>query len=238
MANKNPKYIAIDSDVLRELAFFDLLKKEYGHVKIEQIPSNSGLKKDFNYFISLYNCILYEDIKVVIVDAVYQESKHSPNLVKFIKEYCYFPNINVANYQEKAEKARHLANAYCSPYEYHGETKPAPMKSIFVAAINQYVPTNDCFIMAQATIEGLPLLTGNGQDFVFNVKNENKDEHDRVKGIAHINIVNGYSTTNNKGFEVTSAPILIFDLVPLLRNAKNFNTPKQSEDLIKADTLL
>ena len=226
MANKPNKYIAIDSDILRELAFFDILKKEYEHVDIEQIPPNRSLKRDFNYFIRLYNCILYEDIKIVIVDAVYQESKHSPHLVNFIKEHCYFPNINTANYQEKAEKARQLANAYCSEYTYKGATKPAPMKSVFVAAINQYVPTNDCFIMAQATIEGLPLLTGNGQDFIFNVKNENRNEHDRVKGITRINIINGYSKTNSKGFEVTSAPILIFDLVPILKNARNFQTPK------------
>lgn len=183
-----PKYIAIDSDILRELSFLSILRKEYGHsINPEKLPLNSALKKDFNYFINLLNCIEYDDIRIVIVDAVYQESKHSESLIDFIKQYCYFPNITAVNYQEKAEKARKLAKAYCSEYIYEDEEKPAPMKSVFIADINKYAPSNDCYIMAQATIEGLPLLTGNGKDFVFNNRNPNnsqrKNNHDRFKGI-------------------------------------------------------
>ena len=237
---KTPKYIAIDSDILREIAYLDLLKKEYGkNIDPNLIyPADRHLRKDFHYFIALYNSMTHNDIRIVIVDAVYQESKHSECLLNFIKKYCYFPNVNAANYQEKAEKARTLAYAYCSEYEHKGKTEPAPMKSVFVADINKHVPTNDCYIMAQATIEGLPLLTGNGKDFVFNVKNENKEEHDRVVGIVHINILHGYSKTNKKGYEITSAPILIYDLAPMLKQVFKIDTPNQSEDLIKADLLL
>lgn len=238
MESKHTINIAIDSDILRELTFLDILKTQYGRIDVEQIPSHCALKKDFNYFMALYNFITHGELKIVIIDAVYQESKHSESLVNFIKKFCYFPNINAANYQEKAEKARQLASAYCSEYQLDGKTYPAPMKSMFVADINKYVPTNDCYIMAQATIEGLPLLTGNGQDFVFNIKNENKNEHDRVKGITNVNKIYGYSKTDKKGFEVTSAPILLFHLIPLLRNFKNFKTPEHSDDLIKADSLL
>ncbi len=240
MAKKTtPKYIAVDSDVLRELSFLYILRKEFGHnIDPDKLPLNSSLKKDFNYYNRFFNCVEHNEIRIVILDAVYQESKHSSSLINFIKELCYFPNINAANYQEKAEKARHLARAYCSEYTYEDEVKPAPMKSVFIADINKYVPSNDCYIMAQATIEGLPLLTGNGKDFIFNKRNSNKEDHDRIRGITQINVLNGYYSINSKGFKVTSAPILMYDLGPILKNARRLNTPEQTDDFVEASTIL
>ena len=118
--SKKPIYIAIDSDILRSLTLLDILKKKYGKIEVEKIK-DANLKRDFNYFIRLYNCVVHDEIRLLIVDAVYQESKHSPSLVEFMKEYCYFPNVNAANYQEKAEEARKLAYSYTEPYEYNGE---------------------------------------------------------------------------------------------------------------------
>ena len=241
--NETPKYIAIDSDILRELSFLRMLRKEYGHnINPEKLPLNSALKKDFNYFILLLNCIEHDEIRIVIVDAVYQESKHSPSLIDFIKKYCYFPNITAVNYQEKAEKARALASAYCSEYVYKGEKKPAPMKSVFIADINKYAPSNDCYIMAQATVEGLPLLTGNGKDFVFNNRNPNnsqrKNNHDRVKGIVQVNILNKYFTMQENDKKIASAPMLLYELAPILRQVNEFRTPEQSNDFIEAMDIL
>lgn len=238
----DPKYIAIDSDILRELSFLRMLKKEFGHnINPDKLPLNSALKKDFNYFILLLNCIEHDEIRLV-VDAVYQESKHSESLMNFIKKYCYFPNINAANYQEKSQQARALAKSYCSEYVFNGEKKPAPMKSVFIADINTYAPSNDCYIMAQATIEGLPLLTGNGQDFVFNKKNPNntqrKNNHDRVKGIIQVNILNGYYTIQENEKKIASAPMLLYELAPLLRDVEEFNTPEQSDDFVEASDIL
>ena len=241
--NETPKYIAIDSDILRELSFLKMLKKEYGHsINPDKLPLNSALKKDFNYFVLLLNCIEHDEIRLVIVDAVYQESKHSDSLINFIKDYCYFPNINAANYQEKAEQSRILAKAYCSEYTYCDEEKQAPMKSVFIADINKYAPSNDCYIMAQATIEGLPLLTGNGKDFVFNNRNPNnsqrKNNHDRVKGIIQVNISNGYFTIQENGKKISSAPMLLYELAPILRHIDSFKTPEQSDDFIIAGSIL
>lgn len=234
---QTPKYIAIDSDVLRDLTLLHLLHKSHDRIDKEKIHSTT-LKRDLNYFERLYQCVIHDQIRLLIVDAVYQESKHSPNLVAFIKEFCYFPNINAINYQEKAQQARQLASAYCRPYTYQGKERPVPMKSVFVADINKYVPTNDCYIMAQATIEGCPLLTGNGKDFVFNQRNDNRDDHDRVRGIVQINISMGYFTQNEKGFNSVASPILIHDLGPILKNIPAFHTPEQIDDKVKADTLL
>ena len=116
------------------------------------------------------------------------------------------------------------------------------MKSVFIADINKYAPSNDCYIMAQATIEGLPLLTGNGKDFVFNSRNPNnsqrKNNRDRVKGIIQVNILNGYYTEQEDGKKISSAPMLLYELAPILRQVDDFKTPEQSEDFIEANSIL
>ena len=68
MTNKNPIYLAIDSDVLRTLTLLDILKKEHGYVDIDKIK-DSSLKKDFNYFNRLYNALNHDEIRPLIVDA-------------------------------------------------------------------------------------------------------------------------------------------------------------------------
>ena len=243
MTSKKPLYLALDSDILRTLTFLHVLKSEHGFIDRTKIH-NKALKDDFNYFINLYNAINCNEIRPLIVDAVYQESKHSPSLVEFIKQFCYFPNVNAANYQEKAEKARKLANAYTKPYthtdRYDGKEKhaPAPMKSVFIADINKYVPTNDCYIMAQATIENCPLLTGNGKDFIFNQRNEDKYAHERVNGIIDINILNGYYKTDDRGNKITTKPIMINTIAKILKYENCFENIEQLNDYIKADTIL
>ena len=113
------------------------------------------------------------------------------------------------------------------------------MKSVFIADINKYVPTNDCYIMAQATIEKCCLLTGNGQDFVFNKRNEDKNVHDRVRGIVHINILNGYYDEAEDEHKITPAPILIYTLGPILKyGSDDFETNQQSDDKVKAEHVL
>lgn len=243
MTSKKPLYLALDSDILRTITFLEVLKTEHGFIDINKIH-NKVLKDDFNYFIKLLNAINQNEIRPLIVDAVYQESKHSDSLIAFMKKYCYFPNVNAVNYQEKAEKARKLANAYTKPYtyidRYDGKEKQAqaPMKSVFIADINKYVPTNDCYIMAQATIENCPLLTGNGKDFIFNQRNEDKYAHERVKGIIDINILNGYYKTNNIGNKITTKPVMINTIASILKYENCFESIEQSNDYIKADTIL
>ena len=236
MANRKPIYIAIDSDILRTLRLLDILKKEHGFIETDKIK-DFVLKRDFNYFNRLFTAIENGEIKPLIVDAVYQESKHSPSLISFIKEYCYLPNVNAVNYQEKAEEARNLAYAYTKPYEFKGFENPAPMKAVFIADINKYVPTNDCYIMAQATIENCSLLTGNGKDFIFNQRNDDKFAHERVRGIAQININHGYYHEDIPGHYITSKPIMIDTLAKIIKN-ENFNTTEQKDEKIKANLIL
>lgn len=237
MTNKKTIYLAIDSDILRTLTLLDILKTEHGYVDIEKVKDVS-LKKDFNYFNRLYNAILYDEIRPLVVDAVYQESKHSNSLIEFMKKYCYFPNVNAVNYQDKAEKARNLANAYTKPFIYNGEHCDPPMKAVFVADINKYVPTNDCYIMAQATIEHCSLLTGNGKDFIFNQRHEDRYAHERVKGIAQVNILNGYFDEDSPGHYITPKPVMINTLAGILKYDDEFLSIEQNEDKVKADLIL
>ena len=238
MVNKKSIYIAFDSDILRTLTLLDILKKEHGFIDINRI-NDKILKKDFNYFVKLYNSILNNEIRPLIVDAVYQESKHSTSLVSFMKSYCYFPNVNAANYQEKTEKARQLADAYTKDYANSKyEIQKAPMKKVFVADIKKYVPTNDCYIMAEATIENCPLLTSNGQDFIFNKRNSDKFNHERVKGIVEININNGYYKYDENGNKTTPKPVLIHTLTGILKYEDYFEKIQQSDNFVKADAIL
>ena len=240
MEKKPAKYIAIDSDILRKLAYLDMLQTKNKTIDVEKIK-DEFLRKNYNYFTKLFNFVKEDKLRLLIVDAVYQESKFSPSLTEFIRKYCYFQNINAANYQEKAEESRRLALAYCKPYTLNGKQKDAPMQLLFVADINKSVPTNDCYIMAQATIEQCCLLTGNGKHFVFNERTSKYREHERVLGIVQINISMGYSEPHEKsGSLMAPKPMLLHDLMPILinRGLDSWFTLAIDDDKIKASELL
>lgn len=239
MERNNPSYFAIDSDILRELTFIDIIKKS--NKTLDEITTTDPLLQKYGgYLQRLYFKMKTGEINLVIVDAVYQESKHSKSLLDFIKEYCYFPDINAVNYQEKAEEARKLAYAYCSPFDNNGVEEPSPMKLVFIADINKSVPTNDCYIMAQATIEGISLITANGKDFIFNKRNASL-EHDRSRGIAIINEQYGYYDKNSKNKNLSPKPFHIYTLGPMIKKYDNYKNKlevsKPTHKLIKADTL-
>lgn len=239
MENKTPPYFAIDSDVLRTLTYIDITLKNNPQVDLRDSP-NHLLKKWSGYFLNLYKKMKNDELRLVIVDAVYQESQHSISLLTFMKDYCYFPKINLVNYQKKAAEARKLANAYCSPYKVRDNEYPAPMKKVFNAANNSFSPTNDCFIMAQATIEGIPLITANGKDFIFDEKSGTID-HTRTRGITIINIAKGYSDQITFN---TAKPLHIHTIGPMLKD-KNLkintmeplNNFELGADLITEDDL-
>jgi len=241
MEDNKPLYFAIDSDVLRTLSFIDLIMQKEPSYDLRRSQS-ALLQKYSGYFLRLYNKMLSGEIRLVIVDAVYQESQHSVTLLSFMKKYCYFPKINIVNYQRKATEARKLAEAYCEHYKVGDKTYVAPMKKVFNAASNKSSPTNDCFIMAQATIEGISLITANGRDFIFDEKAGNEN-HDRAKGIMNVNIAKGYYASKQGNFN-TSRPFHIKTIGPMLKNEEltidvidPFNDFDFGDDLIDEDDL-
>ena len=187
--------------------------------------------------------MLNDEIRLVILDAVFQESQHSKEyLLKFMKQYCYFTKINAVNYQRKAAEARRLANAYCEPFEVGDREFSAPMKKVFNAANGTFSPTNDCFIMAQATIEGICLITANGKDFIFDEK-IGKENHDRAKVIMSINMSKGYYKSNSGNFS-TTRPFHIQTIGPMLKDEilnidimEPLNSFDKGDDLISEEDL-
>ena len=231
MENNEPLYFAIDSDILRALTF----------ISISGGSTHDPLfKKWGGYLRKLFEKAQNDEIRLVIVDAVFQESQHSPSLLNFMKKYCYFPKINAVNYQKKADKARLLANSYCEPFEVGDKEYPAPMKKVFHAESRKFSPTNDCYIMAQATLEGVSLITANGKDFIFDEK-AGIENHFRAKGIMNINILKGYYTSKQGNFN-TSRPFHINTIGPMLKDEilsidtiTPLNNFDAGEDLITVD---
>lgn len=242
MENKDKLYFAIDSDVLRVLTFIDLTLKNNPDFDLRS-SQDPLLKKWSGYFYRLLTKAKNDELRFVIVDAVYQESQHSSCLLNFMREYCYFPKINAVNYQKKAHEARKLANAYCSPYELGDKSYPAPMKTVFNAESTTFSPTNDCYIMAQATIEGLCLITANGKDFIFDEKSKSENHH-RAKGIINVNISKGYYASSQGKFH-TPRPFHINTIGPMLKDetlnfeaGDPFNEFDLGKDLINPDDLV
>ncbi|MBO5954565.1 MAG: hypothetical protein J6Q13_01190 [Clostridia bacterium] len=215
MENNTPLYFAIDSDILRALRLIDIIMESGQRYDFANSP-DTLLKKWGGYLRKLYQRMKNDEIRLVIVDAVYQESQHSVSLLTFMKNYCYFPKINAVNYQRKAAEARRLANAYCESFEVGDKEIAAPMKKVFNAQSGTFSPTNDCYIMAQATIEGISLITANGKDFIFDEK-AGVENHNRAKGIMNINIARGYYASKQGTFN-TSRPFHIQTIGPMLKD--------------------
>lgn len=215
MENNEPLYFAIDSDILRTLTYIEMVLEDDPEYDFRN-SQDSHLKKWGGYFKRLYYKMISDEIRLVVVDAVYQESQHSKSLLEFMKKHCYFPKINAVNYQRKASEAEKLANAYCEPYEVGDKTYPAPMKFVFNAQSRKFSPTNDCYIMAQATIEGISLITANGKDFIFDERS-GKENHDRAKGIMRVNVARGYYTQGSSNFK-TTRPFHIHIIGPMLKD--------------------
>lgn len=228
-------YVAIDSDILRFLSYLEHLKTQHGFVDRSQVNAEN-LLKDFNYYLRLFNHVQAGHIKLLIVDAVYQESKHAANLLNFMNKYCYFPDVNSKDYQKKVEKARVLAHAYCQPYTINGKEYKAPMKFVYMAYANKHVPTNDAYIMAQATVEDCCLLTGNKQDFIFN-KRDGIGNRSRLIGICHINEMFGYCETRAGGVFMPK-PLTLSKIMGLLRGKEEFGIVNQSQDKIQGGMTL
>ena len=114
------------------------------------------------------------------------------------------------------------------------------MKEVFVAEIKKHVPSNDCYIMAQATIENCDLLTANGKDFIFNERTTGGVDHDRVLGIVQVNIANGYFTMNDASpYPIAPKPFLIDTLSRILKNGTSaLAHHNQDDNKVKADTIL
>ncbi len=265
MAN-NKKYISIDSNILRAFLYLDVMLKSY--VKNNGIEfTYKELPDNFNFtkFLDLKNCndpllrlhtrgmcYLYllfkkDKIRMYVTEAVYNENKHSKNCCDFIRDNCFMHKIMTESEKEKFyKKVSDLVNDYTSPQtvRYKGELMACnpPMKVEYLEHLQTYVPTNDCYIMAESTVDNCTLLTGNGKDFIFDIKDDKEfynpttrkfvKKKSRTLGIVDVNIKNGYYSTGEDDNKIVPKPI---DIDTLARNIQrygvdNFELPEVNEE--------
>lgn len=273
MTKSNKIYIAIDSNILRTLTYMDNLvyfyKKKnrgvltddmvmdddfnFGNIMGDTVTKDIILNRHKNSLWYLFTLVKQDKIRLYITESVYKENKHIEDCQYFIIKNCFMhAPMTDKEKEERREKAARMVDAYTTPQMImrRGEmikTKP-PMKKVFSAHFDGYIPTNDCYIMAEATIDNCLLLTDNGKDFIFDIKEEPKFDREtgkqiktksRTTGIVDINIANGYYTTSVDGSKIVPKPVGIDLLANVIRERgiERFETPDvYSEDIVYAST--
>ena len=230
-----PNYIALDSctliylsqlwssknenpSVLAELEDNIFSKKHYANIPYKHRPailqdkylglakiSKDG-KKTFRNLLSIYYLlkrIQKGDIQVVITPIVLNELNPAKNivLVPFIKEYCKIVSVATTEEARKhAEKINELAYAY---------TNNNAMDTYFCAKENSRIPENDAYIMAEASLLGLNLVTSNGWDFL---DRNNAQDKSRLRSIFAVNETLNHTFKDQNGNQMTPRPMTEHDL--------------------------
>lgn len=218
-------YVALDSDILRSLAFADMLI-----YKKENILKNPDAQKDLiirehgEEIIKLLDMAKKDEIRFFIPRTVFGESRDSKSLKSFMSRKCYFVDPESKEYRHYKEKSSALASSYCQSYwDNYGNWQEAPMAATYNEAAGKKVPKNDAYIMAQATVAGCHfMLTNNRKDFVFNKKVDEGAAKTRQRGIININIKHGYFNYDEaNSTSVTTRPVDISLLVNILESHKD-----------------
>lgn len=188
-------YVAVDSDFLRELAYFMLSELSDD----EKQKNHKNVANNFNELKYFRSLIEQGILKIIIPTTVYQECKNSSGCEEFIKRYGIIPKIDHNNFKAYATDMTNLAYAYCFEEVDINGRKMTAMHPQYVASVGKVVPTNDAFIMAEATMLGLCLITLNEKDFIQTMynrvgarKGEFDDFNDIVQAITTINKNYGY----------------------------------------------
>ena len=237
---KEPIYVAFDSNIISYLSTIHKLKSR--GVEIERGKmQNEWIKKNLSYLLRLYDKIVAGEVKPVVLDTVYQETKMIPMCKKFISNFAYFPNYNQANKQEKREEILQLVNKYCSPYvnPINGKEFPPAMDKRYCAATMKDEPENDAFLIAEATVENLVFVTANESDFIMSHSdkwhNKNLKEGENIRAnrrqtIINVNKDNGYMSDDGNVPRPEAFGAFMYHL---LRD--NFNATKPKNAMRRAE---
>jgi hypothetical protein len=178
----------------------------------------NSVLKNYNFYCNILSMARQDKIRLLVTPTPFYESKHIYGVVQFVMDFCYLPKVNQETANEEALKIRELAQAYCSPYtNKKGEKCKAPINPKYNAYAKYslmdnnsshrgfWVPTNDAYVMAEATYYGACLITENAKDLLFRPNKKQKQpyssyENERVKGIVEINQKYGYYQPNTTTF--------------------------------------
>lgn len=199
--------VAFDADVLRMLSAMHACLKKYPNYDFNKFKDDF-IKRNHQDLLMLLNLIKTDQLHVFIGNTVFQQVKHRQEVCEFIKLYCYFPKLNVLTFNELLEKADDLASQYCSHYLFKGEKKYPPMDLNYSPISRKQAPSDDAYIMAEASIAGCMFITNNGKHFIFR-ENRKGDKNSRALGIITINKANHYCEELDNGETITPKPVLV-----------------------------
>lgn len=228
-------YVALDSDVFRSLAWAESILMKHGSLDDDRARRDPFIAKSADYIVKLLYLARIDKVRFYITRTVYHENKHllknrNNPIFNFAKNMCYFPDVTSKKYTTYVGHSRVLAQTYCDP----SGGRPAPMKSTYSEYCGSYVPENDAYIMAQATVAGCYcLLTNNARDYLFNEKIDDETQKSRKSAIIDINRELGYGTYSRDGkMFLTTKPVTITSLIKTLEKYSDLD-----DYLAASDTL-
>lgn len=139
------------------------------------------------------------DVQLCITKTVFNELNLERHLTtkSFVEKYIHIVTIPDELARTFAIRRTKLAREY---------VEKNAMDDEYSAKEEERVPSNDAYIMAEATIVGLTLITHNEKDFLF--RNISTKDWDRVKLIAKINAERNYLFPSNmSGTALAPQPI-------------------------------
>ena len=234
----NPINIVFDSDVMINLSEMHYLKTN--GVDVSDIDPYSSLARTYKFYETVYNAIVNGEIMPVIVNTVFHEIC-TPMYVNhkidtFIDAYCYYPNYNMKNKNKRKHAIKELAEAYCKEYENGGRVYSAPMMKEYVPDLDEYRPTRDAFVVAEASYEKCVCVSANEA----HMTKRNRDFHatntnSRALGIKMINEQHGYGS----GSVVGNIPgtISFKDFATIYFKTGKFVVPETDSIFVKASEL-
>ncbi|MBQ8468188.1 MAG: hypothetical protein IJ542_00330 [Clostridia bacterium] len=203
-------YVAVDSDILRAFACVATGKNA------GKVDNNCNLLKYHEKNLKKLKQFIADcKLKLVITETVYGEcnTEEMPLLKKFMNDPNYFVIVPTID----RDLVHSVAESYCYPVELDdGTVIQRPMISHYNAALGRTSPTNDCYIMAEAAILGINLLTFNYKDFMLYSDKPSL----RVAAIAAINKELGLVFKNASGQDDVSRPLKIDQFIDDLRHDK------------------
>ena len=194
---KNKICVALDADVLRRVSvyYYYITKNPTGDFSdcLEfQHLSTFAKEKQLEETRILHEMLISKKISVFIGNTVYHQVIHKKECMKYLKKIdTYFPNMKTENFSEITFKTDELAYSYTKDeFKVNERTYHPPMNISYNAFLRRYIPCEDAYVMAEATVVGCTLITLNGKDFVYD--NSVELHNMRTVGIIDINKRKGF----------------------------------------------
>lgn len=226
-------YIALDSDVFRSISWAQSILLNGGSLDDDRTKNDPFISKNKEQIKDLLQLSKIDKVRFLITRTVYHENKHllknkSNPMYLFAKNFCYFPDVSSKEYRNDIGRARVLAQTYCE----QTNNMPSPMKSTYSEYDGTYVPENDAYIVAQATVAGCYcLLTNNKKDYLFNEKTDSECEKSRKNAIIQINKKMGYGSYSDDGrIFLTTKPTTISALMNTLQKHQDLEAYLEAPD--------